>query len=25
VMYTFMEDLGAWMAGKLGFRRKEKG
>jgi HAE1 family hydrophobic/amphiphilic exporter-1 len=24
VMYTFMEDLGEWMIGKLGFRRKKK-
>ena len=24
VMYTFMEDLGGWMAGKLGFRRKRE-
>lgn len=24
VMYTFMEDLGGWMVGKFGFRRKKK-
>jgi HAE1 family hydrophobic/amphiphilic exporter-1 len=24
VMYTLMEDLGGWMAGKLGFRRKRE-
>ena len=25
VMYTFMEDLGKWLTGKLGFRKEEKG
>jgi HAE1 family hydrophobic/amphiphilic exporter-1 len=25
VMYTLTEDLGGWMAGKLGFRRKKEG
>ena len=25
VMYTFMEDLGTWTAGKFGFRRNKEG